>query len=68
VSRQGHSAASVAGAAAATAAAEPAAGDGALRLYNTLTRQKEVFTPRPDQARARAGARRAQRAVAPLAG
>jgi hypothetical protein len=36
-------------------------------LYNTLTRQKEVFTPRPDQVRARAGAQRAQRAVAPLA-
>ena len=31
----------------------PTTSDDALRLYNTLTRQKEVFTPREDQVRAR---------------
>ena len=36
---------------AATAAADATAAD-ALRLYNTLSRQKEVFTPRADQVRA----------------
>lgn len=46
---QGHRLISRLGRAASAASAPPTTADDALRLYNTLSRQKEVFTPRADQ-------------------
>ena len=59
--RQAHVAVTQSGRRAQSSAAVPSSAPGApcaattsdsLRLYNTLTRQKETFTPRPDQVRA----------------